>query len=87
MRLRERDFVEEALATPGSAKGEAITVDGLADAALARLRALGAAYRNPAKGYLSRARPFIAADMSGDYDQLARSREWAMAEEGSEEQE
>ncbi|UHD45686.1 double-strand break repair protein AddB [Aureimonas altamirensis] len=87
VRLRERDFVEEALATPGSAKSEAITVDALADAAVARLRALGAAYRNPTKGYLSRARPFIAADLSGDYDQLARSREWAMAEEGSEEKE
>lgn len=87
VRLRERDFTEEALATSGTARSEAITVDGLADAALARLRALGAAYRNPAKGYLSRSRPFLAADLSGEYDQLARSREWAMAEEGGEEQE
>ncbi|WP_244490818.1 double-strand break repair protein AddB [Aureimonas frigidaquae] len=86
VRLRERDLYEEGLDKPGTARSEAISVDMLADDALARFRGLAAAYRNPDKGYLSRARPFRAGVMDGDYDHLARAREWAVVEDGGEDE-
>ncbi|WP_237152671.1 double-strand break repair protein AddB [Oryzibacter oryziterrae] len=43
-----------------------------------RLTSLIAAYDDPARGYLSRARPFKQA-VSGDYDHLARVQEWQIA--------
>ncbi len=45
------------------------------------LEALVAAYQNPDKGYLSRARPFKQGDYSGDYDHLARVLEWSVGNE------
>ncbi|WP_244631201.1 double-strand break repair protein AddB [Aureimonas sp. ME7] len=87
VRLRERDFYEERLAHGGGRTGEPQTGDDLSDGALGAFRRLAAAYRVPTRGYLSRARPFLAGDFSGPYDHLARAREWAVAgvgEEGSE---
>ncbi|KQQ78923.1 double-strand break repair protein AddB [Aureimonas sp. Leaf324] len=83
VRLRERDFYEERLAHNGGRTGEPQSGDDLSDAALGAFRGLAAAYRNPEKGYLSRARPFQAGDFSGPYDHLARAREWTAAGAGA----
>ena len=39
------------------------------------------AYRSPQQGYVSRYAPFMDSEMSGDYDHLARVREWSFGEE------
>ncbi len=85
VRLREREFYEERLAHSGGRSGEPVSAEDLASEALARFRALAAQYRQPDKGYLSRARPFVAGDFSGAYDHLARAREWAVAATGEDE--
>ncbi|MBB3952276.1 double-strand break repair protein AddB [Aureimonas jatrophae] len=79
VRLREREFLEERLAHAGGRTGEPQTGDDLADGALAKFRALAAVYKSAEKGYLSRARPFLAGDFTGPYDHLARAREWSVA--------
>ena len=57
------------------------TADGLADRALAMFTALVAAFDDEATPYLSRARPMMErARYLGDYDHLARVREWALVE-------
>jgi ATP-dependent helicase/nuclease subunit B len=57
------------------------TADALAEKAYAMLAGLAAAYADPARGYLSRARPMMErARYLGDYDHLARVREWALLE-------
>jgi ATP-dependent helicase/nuclease subunit B len=50
----------------------------------ARLVALVRAYRDPAMPYRSRARPLREREFTGDYDHLARVREWSVGgdEEG-----
>ena len=49
-----------------------------------RLRGLVRAYADPKRGYLSRARPFRRSDR-GDYDHLARVKEWSIEDDGGEE--
>lgn len=49
----------------------------LSDEAWTRLEKLLSHYASPASGYLSRALPFRAEEMDGDYDHLARTREWS----------
>ncbi len=49
------------------------------------LKALVAIYEDRAQGYLSRARPFRQGDYSGDYDHLARVREWSVGDEQADE--
>lgn len=49
-----------------------------------RLRALLERYAFAAHGYLSRARVQLEKSFDGDYDHLARSREWALSVEGGE---
>ena len=57
------------------------TADDLADGALAELRRLVAAFADPEHGYASRLRPRMEnARYEGDYDHLARVREWALTE-------
>jgi ATP-dependent helicase/nuclease subunit B len=63
---------------PGSRRVVATDADAaaLAEAQLEALKRLVAAYADPAQPYLSRPRPqFVKYD--GDYDHLARWREWA----------
>jgi len=43
-----------------------------------RLHDLVRHYRDPDNGYLSRGRPRMEGEMSGPYDHLARTREWAI---------
>jgi ATP-dependent helicase/nuclease subunit B len=58
------------------------TADGLADRALGMFVAMVAAFDREDHGYLSRARPLTlnAQRYLGDYDHLARVREWSLIE-------
>ncbi|MBB3773505.1 ATP-dependent helicase/nuclease subunit B [Angulomicrobium tetraedrale] len=75
------------LATAGlketSAVDENDTAAGSAMATLERLGQLVAAFENPARGYASLARPMFRGRF-GDYDHLARVKEWATSGEGEE---
>jgi len=46
---------------------------------------LAATYTEPSQGYISRYAPFKDSEMSGDYDHLARVREWSFGEEDGDE--
>ncbi len=63
------------------------TAPELGELSWARLTELLTAYRDPQKGYLSRALPFKESDLTGDYDHLARVLEWSAggADDGGEE--
>ncbi|MDJ0612033.1 MAG: double-strand break repair protein AddB [Rhizobiaceae bacterium] len=73
--------------------GEKIGAEKIADAknpideivlrASDNLQELVTAYSNPDQGYISRYAPFKDSEMSGDYDHLARVREWSFGEEDS----
>jgi ATP-dependent helicase/nuclease subunit B len=78
VRLREREFYEDRLGTDGGKKGEPIDPDALSEEAFAKLLGLAAAYRQETMPFASRLRPFLASDMSGTYDHLARAQEWAI---------
>ncbi len=57
------------------------TADDLADKAHAMLRELMLAFADAGRAYISRARPMMErARYLGDYDHLARVREWALLE-------
>ncbi|GGE21629.1 double-strand break repair protein AddB [Aureimonas endophytica] len=84
LRLRERELFEEGLSYQDRRSGEAVTGDSLSDEALDRFRGLAAFYREPETPFLSRARPFRAGDVSGEYDHLARVLEWAAGEDAEE---
>jgi ATP-dependent helicase/nuclease subunit B len=56
-----------------------LDADALAAEVIARLTARVARYDDPAQPYLSRAMPFRMSD-EGDYDHLARVREWSLEE-------
>jgi ATP-dependent helicase/nuclease subunit B len=59
---------------------EGMTADQVAEVALARFTALIAAFDQPARAYVSRARPMFETRYESDYDHLARVREWALVE-------
>ncbi|MCK0207497.1 double-strand break repair protein AddB [Starkeya koreensis] len=56
---------------------------GLAASTLERLEQLVAAFENPSRGYASLARPMFRARF-GNYDHLARVKEWSTGGEGEE---
>ena len=62
------------------------SADDLADAARAALQALIDAFDTVTTPYLSRSRPMFAARYGGDYDHLARVREWALVEGSGDEE-
>jgi ATP-dependent helicase/nuclease subunit B len=63
----------------GRAPGEVRSVDvSLIDEALARLQAHVALFRQPETPYMSRPHAKFAG-RSGDYDHLARVREWSLS--------
>lgn len=64
--------------------GDAVSLEETVAEAERRLHGLVRAYANPARGYLSYARPFRVTDR-GDYDHLARVKEWRIEDEGGEE--
>ena len=62
---------------PGRAVARGEDPNGIADRALAQLAAHVARYDNQTQGYLSRFMPHSTSD-AGDYDHLARVREWSV---------
>lgn len=60
---------------------EPIAPADLIDSAWQQLQELILAYRKTEQGYLSRRAPFREGDVSGDYDHLARVREWMIDDE------
>jgi len=56
--------------------------DELGEDAAARLTALIAAYEDPERAYVSRARPMFETRFESPYDHLARVREWSLGEGG-----
>ena len=81
IRLRESD----------NFKVDDITIDGrnqvaspgeLADKAYGQLAELVSRYQVPDQEYVSRYAPVSEREIMGDYDHLARVREWSIAEEG-----
>lgn len=66
-----------------SAVESGLTADALGDEAMIRLSALIAAYDDATRAYVSRARPMFETRFESPYDHLARVREWALVESGS----
>jgi ATP-dependent helicase/nuclease subunit B len=60
---------------------QAPTPDSLAESALAQLGELITAFADSDQGYISRRAPLLEAQVTGDYDHLARVREWTIGEE------
>jgi ATP-dependent helicase/nuclease subunit B len=54
----------------------------LSEDAWERLEKLLLHYQNPEAGYLSRALPFRAGEVDGEYDHLARVLEWSAGGDG-----
>ena len=59
---------------------EGFSADQVADLALQRFTALVAAFDDPDRAYVSRARPMFETRYESPYDHLARVREWALVE-------
>ncbi len=56
------------------------TADGVAEEVMKRLEALLAAFADPERAYVSRARPMFETRYESPYDHLARVREWGLVE-------
>ena len=56
------------------------TADEVAELTMKELATLVAAYDDPARAYVSRARPMFETRWESPYDHLARVREWALVE-------
>ncbi|MEX6506344.1 double-strand break repair protein AddB [Jiella sp. M17.18] len=78
VRLRERTLYEDRFASAGGRSGESVDPDALSEEALKKFRGLVATYRQEQAAFVSRTRPFLAGDFSGDYDHLARAEEWSV---------
>jgi ATP-dependent helicase/nuclease subunit B len=76
------EFKAEEISTGQSAKDYMSTAE-LAEEAYTKLEAHIRTYQNPEQGYLSRYAPASARELSGDYDHLARVREWSLGETDS----
>jgi len=77
-----REFIHVRLTgaePPGEECVVNLNANSLAMDAIARLTARVARYDDPAQPYLSRVMPFRRSD-EGDYDHLARVREWTLEE-------
>ena len=87
IRLREDEqFKVDDITKDG--RKQAGSPNELADAAYEKLVSLIDDYRLPEQGYISRYAPVSEKEITGDYDHLARVREWSIAEaEGGGEEE
>ena len=83
VRLRPNGMVEEETILDVQGR-PAKSAPQLAEEAWRRLEELLAAYREPERGYTSRALPFREGDTDGDYDHLARVLEWSAGGDGEE---
>lgn len=79
VRLKERELKEEGLETGGTKTVQPCDPTALSDTAMRRFEGLAALYLKPETAFGSRLRPMLAADFSGDYDHLARVKEWSVA--------
>ncbi|TFF19109.1 double-strand break repair protein AddB [Jiella endophytica] len=79
VRLRERELKEEGLETAGTRTVQPCDPTTLSDTALRRFEGLAALFLKEETAFGSRLRPVLAGDFSGDYDHLARVREWSVA--------
>jgi ATP-dependent helicase/nuclease subunit B len=64
---------------------EDTTPDAQADRALQRLTELVTRFEDEAQPYYSRVTPMFIRRGGGDYDHLARVKEWSIASDGEEE--
>lgn len=82
VRLRGgRSFSIDDLRVDGKVRLDANEIAGNA---MENLCKLVDKFRDPETSYISRHAPFKDSEMSGDYDHLARVREWSIAEEDEE---
>ena len=78
VRLRERTLYEDRLKSDGDRQGEPVDPDDLSEESLTKFRQLVTHLRLETTPFVSRKRPFMAGDFSGDYDHLARAQEWSI---------
>ena len=83
------DVVAESIVEPKRMKkyargGEPLSAHELGEVSWGRLRKIIQHYDGPDTGYISRALPFSAANLDGDYDHLARVLEWSAGGEDGE---
>jgi len=84
VRLRERELKEETIATAGTKSEPPVDPTDLSRQAIARFERLAARTLLADTPFRSRVRPVYAGEYGGDYDHLARVKEWAVAgDEGS----
>ncbi|MEM9331585.1 MAG: double-strand break repair protein AddB [Pseudomonadota bacterium] len=57
-------------------------ISQIIEQAITNLEALIIRFEDPDKGYISRRAPFREGEIAGDYDHLARTREWSFGEDG-----
>lgn len=84
VRLRSSDALDIDAVGDGSRRNDPPAAE-LGEAAWARLKDLIAAYQASDKDYRSKARRGAHLDRQGDYDHLARVREWSVADDEGEE--
>lgn len=76
MRLRRgKEFKAQSIANKER------SLDDIINNAEAELLKLVAGYQKPDQGYISRRAPFMDGDITGDYDHLARTREWSFGDD------
>lgn len=80
VKLQENDGLTEIDVTRGTGK-EVLDAKALSERAFSNLEEMVLAYQNPEQGYLSRYAPKKDMEFGGDYDHLARVREWSVGEE------
>ncbi|MBP0617839.1 double-strand break repair protein AddB [Jiella mangrovi] len=79
VRLRERELKQEGLETAGTRSIQPCDPSELSETAMRRFEGLAAMYLKEETAFASRQRPVLAGDFSGDYDHLARVKEWSVA--------
>ncbi len=77
VRLKPDGTVKPESILKSKKNDEGINADALGERAWAKLSAMIAYYASETNGYISRAMPFKAGDLEGDYDHLARVMEWS----------
>ncbi|NDW03978.1 double-strand break repair protein AddB [Jiella pacifica] len=79
VRLRERELKSEGLETPGTKTTLPCDPTELSDKAMRRFEGLAALFLKEETAFASRTRPILAGDFTGDYDHLARVKEWSVS--------
>ena len=77
IRLKPDGTVKPESILKSKKNDEGIDAETLGERAWAKLSAMIAYYASDTNGYISRAMPFKAGDLEGDYDHLARVMEWS----------